>query len=215
MIDKLIENGEESMADYEMVELILFLCLSRKDTKPIAKDLISKFKTVHGVITASTSELCTIEGIAETTARNIKIIEASVNHSRLTGLKSSDKSALDNWAKLIEYCNGKMAHLKTEQFRILFLDAKMRLIKDEVQQKGTISHTSVYPREVAKRAMELDASGIVLVHNHPSGDPTPSRSDITMTKKVAEATESIGVTVHDHVIIGTDGHTSLRGIKLL
>jgi DNA repair protein RadC len=204
--------GESSLADYEILELLLFQMLPQRDTKPLAKALLSRFGNLAGVMGAEISRLQEVKGIGETVAVNLKIVGTIAHRT----LKSDmlDKQVLSSWSSVIDYCRAAMAYESIEQFRILFLDKRNTLIADEVQQKGTVDHTPVYPREVVKRALELSATAIILVHNHPSGDPTPSRADIDMTKMIADTAKPLGITVHDHIIVGKDGHASLKGLRL-
>ena len=210
---KFEQRGESAIEDYELLELLLFRSVPRRDTKPIAKDLLNEFDTLAGVLGASVSELCKVKGIGKSTAIDLKIVAAA----NIRGMQSElrQKTVLSSWSSVIDYCNKTMAHEKIEQFRILFLDKKNGLIADEVQQRGTVDHTPVYPREVIKRALEHGATALILVHNHPSGDPTPSRADIEMTKVIIEAAAPMNITIHDHIIIGKDGHVSMKGLQLI
>ncbi|KQR67844.1 hypothetical protein ASG25_00405 [Rhizobium sp. Leaf384] len=207
------DNGDTALADYELLELLLFRLIPRRDTKPIAKALLDRFGTLSGVLGAPPSLLQEIKGIGDTVALDLKLISTIAHRMLKSELRS--KTLLSSWSQVIEYCHAAMANEMREQFRILFLDKRNALIADEVQQTGTIDHTPVYPREVIKRALELSATAIILVHNHPSGDPTPSRADIDMTKTIIDTAKPLGVTVHDHIIIGRDGHASLRGLRLI
>ncbi len=206
-------HGPDSLADYELLELALFGALPRRDTKPIAKNLIQKFGSFAEVISAPRHRLLEVRGIGERAVDDLKLVQAAA--IKLGQQSVRKRKVLDSWSAVLQYCRSSMAYSQNEQFRILFLDRKNVLITDEVQQEGTVDHTPVYPREVVKRALELSATGIVLVHNHPSGDPTPSRADVAMTKNIIEATEKIGIKVHDHIIIGREGHASLKGLKLI
>lgn len=201
------------MADYELLELYLFMAIPRRDVKPIAKELLARFGNFAHVVTASIEELVTIDGISETSAIALKSIAAAAQ--RLAKLQAMERPVLSHWQSVVDYCTIAMAHQKIEQFRILFLNNKNKLIADEVQQTGTVNHTPVYPREVVKRALDLNATAIIIAHNHPSGDPTPSRDDIAMTKSLAEALRTVNVTLHDHLVIGRDGITSFRSQGLL
>lgn len=205
--------GAEALLDYELLELALFRALPRQDTKPLAKQLIDKFGSFAEVLAADPERLKEIKGVGDAVVTELKIIEAA----SLRLLRSSviKRPVLQSWTQLIDYCHASMAYSAKEAFRVLFLDKKNLLIADEVQQEGTVDHTPVYPREVIKRALELSACAIVLVHNHPSGDPTPSRADIEMTQRIVEAADKLGIKVHDHVIIGRSGHASFRGLHLL
>ncbi|SDA54146.1 DNA repair protein RadC [Sinorhizobium sp. NFACC03] len=206
------EHGDAALADYEILEMLLFRLLPRKDTKPIAKALISRFGTLAGVFGAPIALLQEVNGIGEAVALDLKLI-STIGHRTLKS-ELRQKHLLSSWSAVIDYCHAAMAYETKEQFRILFLDKRNTLIADEVQQTGTIDHTPVYPREVVKRALELSATAIILVHNHPSGDPTPSRADIDMTKLIVETAKPLGIAVHDHIIIGKDGHVSLKGLRL-
>ncbi|MEP1443843.1 MAG: DNA repair protein RadC [Hyphomicrobiales bacterium] len=211
--DRFTENGATALADYELLELILFRAIPRRDTKPIAKALLAQFGTVAEVLSAPIERLKEVEGIGQSVAVDLKIIQAA--GQRLAKDQVMERPILSSWAELIDYCHSAMAYEKKEQFRLLFLDKKNRLIADEVQQVGTIDHTPVYPREVVKRSLELSATAVILLHNHPSGDPTPSQADILMTQKIIEAATPMGIAIHDHVIIGKSGHTSLKALRFI
>lgn len=211
--DRFAKGGADAMPDYELLELVLFRAVARQDTKPLAKALIAKFGTFGDVLAAPAARLKEVKGVGDKVAFELKLIQAaSVRMARNTVLS---KPALTSWSALIEYCTAAMAYDDREQFRLLFLDRKNVLIADEVQQRGTVDHTPVYPREVIKRALELSASAIILVHNHPSGDPTPSQADIDMTRQIVDAAAKLTITVHDHIIIGRTGHTSFKALKLI
>jgi DNA repair protein RadC len=205
--------GPDALLDYELLELVLFRALPRQDTKPLAKQLIAKFGSFAEVIGAAPERLKEIKGVGDAIVTEIKLIEAASLRSLRAGV--INRPVLQSWTQLIDYCHASMAYSPKESFRVLFLDKKNLLIADEVQQEGTVDHTPVYPREVIKRALELSACAIVLVHNHPSGDPTPSRADIEMTRRIVEAADKLGIQVHDHVIIGRSGHASFKGLRLL
>ena len=207
------ESGDTALADYEILELLLFRLIPRRDTKPIAKALIARFGSLAGVFGAQPALLQEVKGVGESVALELKLI-ASVAQ-RMLKSEIRGRQVLSSWSSVIDYCHTAMAYESTEQFRILFLDKRNALIADEVQGRGTVDHTPVYPREVVKRALELSATAIILVHNHPSGDPTPSRADIDMTKMIVDTAKPLGITVHDHIIIGRDGHASLRGLGLI
>lgn len=204
--------GVVGLADYELLELLLFRSIPRQDVKPLAKELIGRFGSVAEVLGAPIARLLEIEGVSEKTALELKIIEAAGRELAKGAI--GKRHVLSSWSSVIEYCRAAMAFAEKEQFRLLFLDKRNGLIADEVQQTGTVDHTPVYPREVVKRALELSASAIILVHNHPSGDPTPSQADIRMTREIADAAKPLGVLVHDHIIIGRNGHASLKGLQL-
>lgn len=207
------EAGEGALADYELLELILFRTIARADTKPIAKALLKRFKSLPELFGAEEQLLLEVEGVGEAVARDIKIISSL--SQRMLKAQIAGREIFSSWKKVIEYCRAAMGFEPKEHFRILFLDKKNGLIFEEVHQTGTIDHTPVYPREVVKRALELSAASIMLVHNHPSGDPTPSRADVEMTKTIIQVAKPLGIEVHDHIIIGRDGHVSLRGLELI
>jgi DNA repair protein RadC len=207
------DGGDAALADYEILELLLFRLIPRRDTKPIAKALIERFGTLGGVMGAPAGLLQEVNGIGEAVALDLKLM-ASVAQ-RMLKSEIRGKQVLASWSAVIDYCHSAMAYEQREQFRILFLDKRNALIADEVQGRGTIDHTPVYPREVIKRALELSATAIILVHNHPSGDPTPSRADIDMTKTIIDTAKPLGIVVHDHIIIGKDGHASFKGLRLI
>jgi DNA repair protein RadC len=207
------ENGGDALPDYELLELVLFRSIPRRDVKPIAKELIRRFGSFAEVIAAPAARLAEIDGIGPSVARDLKIVAASGR--RLAKGAVSKRTVLSSWASVIDYCRAAMAFAEREEFRILFLDKKNALIADEVQQTGTVDHTPVYPREVVKRALELSCSALILVHNHPSGDPTPSGADIKMTRELVDVAKPLGITIHDHVIVGRDGHASFKGLRLI
>jgi DNA repair protein RadC len=211
--DRFREGGTASLADYEVLELILFRAIPRRDVKPLAKDLLEKFGSFVEVISAPRERLKEVDGIGEAAISELKIVEAAA-HRLLQG-KTKKREVLSSWSAVLDYVRAAQAFAAREQFRILFLDKKNQLIADEVQQEGTVDHTPVYPREVVKRALELSATAVILVHNHPSGDPTPSQADIEMTKQIASAAKPLGVVLYDHIIVGKDGHASLKGLKLI
>lgn len=211
--DRFMRAGAVGLNEYELLELILFRAIPRRDVKPLAKRLMARFGDINRVISARPALLLEIDGVGETVVQELKIVEAAA-HS-LAQAKVLNTDVLSSWSALMTYCKTAMAHRETEQFRILFLDRKNVLIADEPQQQGTVDHVPVYPREVAKRALELNASALILVHNHPSGNPEPSQADIDMTLLVEQALQAIGVTVHDHVIIGAETDSSFRAMGLL
>ena len=201
------------MADYELLELLLYLAIPQKDVKPLAKDLIARFGSFGAVMAAEPAQLMEVNGIKENSAVAIKTVQAAaLLMQRQTVL---DQPVLGSWQAVLDYCHSVMAHDQNEQFRLLFLDGKNALIADEVQSRGTVNHAPVYIREVVKRTLTLGASSIIMAHNHPTGDPTPSRDDIEMTRAVKLALEQVGVSVHDHIIIGRKGHASLRSMGYL
>ena len=207
-----MEAGAEALAEYELLELILFRAIPRRDVKPLAKQLIKHFGSFGDVISADPALLREIID-SESVVRELKIVQAAA--LRLKQGAVLNQTLLSSWSAILEYCHAAMAYEKTEQFRILFLNHKNFVIANERQQQGTIDHTPVYPREVMKRAMNLSASAIILVHNHPSGDPTPSRADIEMTKQIIEAGKPLKVAVHDHVVIGRGKTISFRQLGLI
>lgn len=211
--DRFRQNGDSALADYELLELLLFRLIPRRDTKPVAKALLAKFGSLPETLGAPTQRLTEVKGVGDNVATDLKLVAAIAQRMLKGELKG--RQVLGSWSSVIEYCRAAMAFEAREQFRVLFLDKKNALIADEVQQTGTVDHTPVYPREVVKRALELSATAIILVHNHPSGDPTPSRADIEMTKLIVDTARPLGITVHDHIIIGKDGHASLKGLKLI
>lgn len=205
--------GPDALSDYELLELALFPALPRRDTKPLAKALLRTFGSFAEVIHAPVARLREIDGIGDASINQLKLIAAAV--SRVAKGEVKQRTALSSWNDVIDYCRTSMAFADKEQFRLLFLDKRNRLIADEVQQTGTVDHTPVYPREVIKRALELSATALILVHNHPSGDPTPSQADIQMTKAIIEIANPLGISVHDHIIVGRNGHSSLKGMRLI
>jgi DNA repair protein RadC len=211
--ERFLKAGGDALADYELLELILFRAIPRRDVKPLAKILIQKFGSFADVLAASPARLAEVTGLGESAIVELKIIQAA--SLKLSQAQVLGKPAIGSWQALLDYCTASMATYATEQFRILFLDRKNVLIADEIQQKGTIDHTPVYPREVIKRALELGASAIILVHNHPSGDVTPSRADIEMTKLIVKAGEGVNIKVHDHLIVGRQGHASFKTLRLI
>jgi DNA repair protein RadC len=207
------DAGPDSLPDYELLELILFRAAPRRDTKPLAKALIARFGTFAEALNAPEELLREVPGIGEAAITELKLVRAAA--LRLVRGEVLERPVLTSWAQVLDYCRASMGFASKEQFRILFLDKRNQIIADEVQQTGTVDHTPVYVREVVKRALELSATAIVLVHNHPSGDPTPSRADIEMTKQIVAAAKPLGVVVHDHIIVGKQGHSSFRGLGLI
>ena len=209
------DNGPGALADYELLELILFQVVPRQDTKPLAKALLAKFGSFSEVLAAPEAQLLEVAGVGEKVAHLLKLMKAAAQRFARDPLLSDERTLLDSWSSVIDYCKAAMAYERVEQFRILFLNKRNQLIADEVQQSGTVDHTPVYPREVVKRALELSATAIILVHNHPSGDPTPSNADIQMTKQLVDIAKPLGILVHDHIIVGRNGHASFKGLKLI
>jgi DNA repair protein RadC len=210
---RFLKGGAEAMPDYELLELTLFAALPRRDTKPLAKALLARFGSFAEVIAAPRARLMDVPGVGESVANHLKIVEAAAQ--RLAKTQVIGRPALSSWTALLDYCTAAMARSDKEEFRVLFLDRKNVLIADEVQNKGTVDHAPVYPREVIKRALELSASSLILVHNHPSGDPTPSKADIAMTREITAAAKALGISVHDHLVIGRAGHSSFKSLGLL
>lgn len=211
--ERFITAGAGALADYELLEMILFSAHPRGDVKPIAKALIAKFGSFGKVITADIERLREMEDIGGGAIAALKVVEAAMQ--RLLREEVSDRPVIQSWTALLDYCRITMADRQVEEFRILFLNQKNTLIADEVQQRGTVDHTPVYPREVVKRALELSASALILLHNHPSGDPTPSKADIDITKQIVQAAAPLGVEIHDHLIIARKGHFSFKSNGLI
>ena len=210
---RLLTSDGESLADYELLEAILFRALPRRDTKPIAKELLQRFGSFAEVINASDGELRKVKWIKDGAIGEFALIKAATR--RLLKTAIVERPVLTSWAKVLDHCRAAMAFEPREQFRILFLDKRNRLILDEVQQTGTIDHTPVYVREICRRALEVNATALILAHNHPSGDPTPSRGDIEMTKEIVKVAQGLGISVHDHIIIAKEGHASFKGLGLI
>ena len=207
------EAGADALSDYELLEILLFRALPQRDVKPLAKTLIETFGSFAEVIGAPASRLAKIKGLGPSSITDLKIIQAASSRSLRGAVKR--RPVLSSWSTVLDYCRTAQAFADREEFRVLFLDKRNQLIADEVQQTGTIDHTPVYPREVVKRALELSATAVILVHNHPSGDPTPSRADIQMTQQIISVAQPLGISVHDHIIVGKEGHASLKGLKLI
>lgn len=205
--------GGPALADYELLELVLFRAIPRRDVKPLAHRLLDGFGGFSGVLSAPREALLRIHGVGEAVITELKLVEAAAH--RLAQVRVLDRPAISGWDALVAYCRSVMAHRDTEQFRILFLDRKNMLIADEAQGRGTIDHVPVYPREVVKRALELNAAALILVHNHPSGDPTPSETDIEMTRQIEAAARTLSITLHDHLVIGAAGEFSFRAAGYL
>jgi DNA repair protein RadC len=210
---RFLTGGASAMPDYELLELILFSAIPRQDVKPLARHLIDLFGDLGGALSASESRLAEVKGVGDAVVLALKLHQA-VAH-RAARARVLNRPALSSWAALLDYCHTTMAHRETEQFRILFLDRKNVLIADEEQARGTVDHVPVYPREVVKRALELNASAIILVHNHPSGDPTPSNADIAMTRQIEQSGQLLGIAVHDHIIVGRSREVSFRADGLM
>jgi len=211
--ERFLVGNVEAVADYELLELVLFAAFPRGDIKPLAKTLLKAFKTFSGVITASEIELLCYKGMGKAGVAALKVVEASAQ--KLLREKAQIGPLQSTFPQVIDYCKVAMGSLKNEQLRLLFLDKRHQIITDEVQQTGTVDHTPVYTREVIKRALELGASGLIIVHNHPSGDPTPSQADIKATRDIQSAAEKLNIQVHDHIIIAKDTHVSFRAKGLM
>ncbi|MDU8942409.1 RadC family protein [Ovoidimarina sediminis] len=206
--ERFMAAGGEALPDYELLELVLFRAIPRQDVKPLARRLLDTFGDFNRVLAAPPSRIAGVEGAGPAVAVELKLVAAAAQ--RMARAKVLDRPVLSGWEALLDYCHTAMAHLDCEQFRVLYLDRKNVLIADEAQAEGTVDHVPVYPREVVKRALELGASALILVHNHPSGDPTPSEADITVTRRVEAAGQALGLTLHDHLIIGKSAEISLR-----
>jgi DNA repair protein RadC len=211
--ERFLQGGSDALQDYEMLELILFRAIPRRDVKPLAKELLKKFGSLAEVIAAPAERLKEVGRLGEAAITDLKIVHAAAN--QLLRGAVQQRQVLSSWSNVLDYCRAAMGFESKEHFRILFLDKANHLIADEQHQTGTVDHTPVYPREVVKRALELSATAVILVHNHPSGDPTPSRADIEMTKAIVEVARPLGIAVHDHLIVGKDGHASLKALKLM
>jgi DNA repair protein RadC len=207
------EVGGEGLPDYELLELVLFRSIPRRDVKAIAKEILKRFGTFAEALAAPPQRLMEVDGVGESVVTDLKIVESAAR--RIAKGAVAKRPVLSSWNAVLDYCRTAMAFAEKEQFRLLFLDKRNALIADEVQQSGTVDHTPVYPREVVKRALELSASAVILVHNHPSGDPTPSSADISMTRDIINVAKPLGISVHDHIIVGREGHASLKGLRLI
>ncbi len=207
------KGGGDALPDYELLELVLFRALPRRDTKELAKRLIARFGSFAEVVNAPEPRLKEVEDVGEAVVTELKLVRAAA--LRLMRSQIMQRPALSSWKQVLDYLRAAQSYEHREQFRVLFLDKRNRLIADEVQQQGTVDHTPVYVREVVKRALELSATAVVLVHNHPSGDPAPSRVDIDMTKQIVAAAGALGISVHDHIIVGRDGHASMKALRLI
>ena len=211
--ERFLTGGAAALPDYEMLELILFRAIPRQDVKPVAHQLLDVFGDFNRVLSAPTSRLAEVKGVGDAVIDELKIVEAAAQ--RLARSRILQRHVISSWDAVLDYCHTTMAHRDTEQFRVLYLDRKNVLVADEAQAQGTVDHVPVYPREVVKRALELNASALILVHNHPSGDPTPSEADIAMTRQVQIAAEALGLTLHDHLVIGKSRELSFRSQGLL
>jgi DNA repair protein RadC len=211
--ERLLQAGTEAIADYELVELVLFRAIPRRDVKPLAKALIARFGSFAEAIAAEPARLAEVEGMSQGAIAEFKIVEAGAK--RFAKGVARKRLPVGSFSAVIDYCRTAMAFDAREEFRVLFLDRKNGLIADESQGVGTVDQTPVYPREVVRRALELSATAVILVHNHPSGDPTPSTQDVKMTLDIIAVAQPLGVAVHDHIIVGRDGHASLKGLRLI
>lgn len=207
------EAGAGALADYELLELMLFRTIPRQDTKPLAKALLAKFGSLSAVLAAPVQRIAEVKGAGPSVAQDLKIAQAIMERASRADL--AKRTVITSWSQLVNYCRLSMAHEPREQFRVLFLDSKNQLIADEIMNEGTVDHAPVYPREVARRALELSAASLILVHNHPSGDPKPSAADLAITREIVAAAEVISVNVHDHLIIGRDGVASFKNLGLI
>ncbi|MCB1511202.1 MAG: DNA repair protein RadC [Hyphomicrobiaceae bacterium] len=211
--ERFMKGGADAVPDYELLELVLFSAIPRRDTKELAKRLIARFGSFAEVINAPEPRLREVGGVGDAVVTELKIVRAAA--LRVQRGEIFQRPVLGSWSSVLEYCRAAMGFEEREQFRILFLDKRNKLIADEVQQEGTVDHTPVYIREVVKRALELSSTALILVHNHPSGDPSPSRADIEMTRAIVAAAKPLGVTIHDHVIVARDGHASFKALGLI
>jgi DNA repair protein RadC len=207
------KDGSDALPDYELLELVLFRALPRRDTKGIAKRLLARFGSFAEVVNAPEPRLTEVDGVGQSVVTEFKLVRAAA--LRMMRSEIVSRPALSSWKQVIDYLLAAQSYEHREQFRILFLDKRNKLIADEIQGEGTVDHTPVYVREVVKRALELSATAIILVHNHPSGDPTPSRADIDMTKQIISSAAPLGIAVHDHIIVGREGHASLKSLRLI
>lgn len=207
------DAGPSALADYELLELFLFRVIPRQDTKPLAKALLQRFGTLDAVLAAPAQRIAEVSGAGPAVAQELKIVQALLERASKAELKQ--RTVISSWSALVNYCRMSMAHEPREQFRVLFLDTKNQLIADEVLNRGTVDHAPVYPREVARRALELSAAAVILVHNHPSGDPKPSAADVAITREIVAAALAVSVKVHDHLVIGRNGVESFKSLGLL
>lgn len=210
---RFLSGGHEAMPEYELLEMLLFNAIARIDVKPLAKRLLAAFGDLNGVIAAPQARLMEVEGATDKVYFQLRLAEAFAH--RMARAKVMQRHVLSSWDALMDYCKTVMAHRDTEQFRVLYLDRKNNLVADEAQAEGTVDHVPVYPREIVKRALELNASAVILVHNHPSGDPSPSNEDIVMTDRIFEACRAVGITIHDHVVIGKEEDASFKQLGFL
>jgi len=207
------DGGAAALADYELLELFLFRSIPRRDVKPVAKALLARFGDLGRIAAADRAQLEAVEGVSRNIALDLKLLAAASERIAKAGV--TGRPVISSWTALLDYCRAALAHKATEEFRVLFLDKKNRLIADEFQAQGTVDHAPVYPREIVKRALALDASALILVHNHPSGDPTPSQADIDMTRKLVETGRPFGLVIHDHIVVGRERTASFKALGLL
>ncbi|WP_219894046.1 RadC family protein [Aquisediminimonas profunda] len=210
---RLIEGGGDALLDHELIEYVLALAIPRIDTKPLAKELLREFGGIAGLLTADADALARVKGMGDSAVAALKIVQAA--SLRLLRDRIMDKPVLASWQALLDYLRADMAHKMTERVRVLHLNSRNMLIRDEAMAEGSIDQAAIHPREVIRRAIDLGSAAIILVHNHPSGDPAPSRADIALTRDIADAGKKLGITVHDHIVIGANGHSSMRGLGLL
>lgn len=210
---RFVTSGPQALADYELLELLLFMAIPRRDVKPLAKDLLKKFGGIDHVFAASIEDMQSVDGVTESAAIALKSVEAAAKRMMQAGVMK--QPVLSSWSRLIDYCHAVMAREKVEQFRVLYLNKKNLLIADEVHQTGTVDQSAVFPREIVKQALAHGATAVILVHNHPSGDPSPSDADLTLTHEIIRAMDPLGIVVHDHLIIAKTGHTSFKKSGLL
>ncbi|MBN9507721.1 MAG: DNA repair protein RadC [Alphaproteobacteria bacterium] len=213
MRNRLLTAGPDSLADHELIEMVLFVALPRRDTKPLARALLNRFGSFAAAIAAPLQELRAVEGLGEAGVAALKTVQAAA--LRLTRAEVMERPLLNHWDRLIDYLTAALARERVEQFRVLFLDSRNRLLADEAQARGTVNHTPVYPREVVRRALELHATALIVVHNHPSGDPTPSAQDVAVTREIRAAADALSIVLHDHVIVGNGRWLSFRREGLL
>ena len=211
--ERFAEVGEQAMRDYEVLELVLFRSIPQRDVKPLAKQLLARFGSLGAVLGATAEDLRTVAGVGDAVALDLKLLhEAGLRTAREQVVR---RPVISSWAALLAYVKTALAHEAREQFRVLFLDKKNQLIADEIMNRGTVDHAPVYPREVVRRALELSASAVILVHNHPSGDPTPSSADVDMTRQIVDAARPLRITIHDHLVVGRDGVASFKALGLM
>lgn len=211
--ERFLNTNGDGLADYELLELLLGMSIARRDVKPLAKELLRRFQGLSGVFNATPAQLQETNGIGESAAISLNVVRRAA--IALLAEKSKEAPVMRNWENVISYCHAAMSHGKQEQLRLIFLNAKNKIIADEVQQTGTVNQTPIYPREVVKRALEIGASAVIMVHNHPSGDPTPSKADIELTEAVRKALALVDIQLHDHLVVGREGHSSLREMGLI